>query len=173
MRLSERQKRFVDEYLVDLNATRAYRAVYPDCASDHSASVCGSRSLKNPAVRAYLEQRQADLRRRVEVRQADIITELAAIAFAVQTDYMQLVTEPGDNGRPRQKLVCTPTQALTERQRKAVACIKEGRYGMEIQTCDKVKALELLGRHLGMFKGDDAGQPKGQVVIVGADSVAE
>lgn len=34
----------------------------------------------------------------------------------------------------------------------AIAGIKEGRDGVEVSICDKVKALELLGRHLGMFK---------------------
>ena len=41
---------------------------------------------------------------------------------------------------------------LTEEQKKALSGIKEGKFGIQVDSCDKVKALELLGRHLGMFK---------------------
>ena len=41
---------------------------------------------------------------------------------------------------------------MTESQIKAIAGIKEGKFGIELKLNDKEKALELLGRHLGMFK---------------------
>lgn len=41
-RLTEKQKRFVDEYVIDLNGTRAYKAAYPNVKKDESASVCAS-----------------------------------------------------------------------------------------------------------------------------------
>lgn len=44
------------------------------------------------------------------------------------------------------------TDELTRRQIKAISGIKQGKNGIELTTYDKVKALELLGRHLGMFK---------------------
>ena len=46
----------------------------------------------------------------------------------------------------------TDTADLTESQIKAIAGIKEGKFGIELKLNDKEKALELLGRHLGMFK---------------------
>ena len=46
----------------------------------------------------------------------------------------------------------TLTDRLTPDQVKALSGIKRGKYGIEVAQCDKVKALELLGRHLGMFK---------------------
>ena len=42
-------------------------------------------------------------------------------------------------------------QNLTPEKRAAVASVKKGRDGMEIKTYDKLRALELLGKHLGMF----------------------
>lgn len=49
-------------------------------------------------------------------------------------------------------MVLTDTADLTESQTKAIAGIKEGKFGIELKLNDKEKALELLGRHLGMFK---------------------
>lgn len=49
-------------------------------------------------------------------------------------------------------MVLTNTADLTESQIKAIAGIKEGKFGIELKLNDKEKALELLGRHLGMFK---------------------
>ena len=46
-RLTENQKKFCDEYLIDCNATRAYKAVYKTCKKDETASVCSSKLLRN------------------------------------------------------------------------------------------------------------------------------
>lgn len=43
------------------------------------------------------------------------------------------------------------TDELSDIDKKAIASIKRGKNGIEVSTCDKVRALELLGRHLGMF----------------------
>ena len=40
---------------------------------------------------------------------------------------------------------------MTEEQKKALSGIKEGKFGIQVDSCDKVRALELLGRHLGIF----------------------
>ena len=43
------------------------------------------------------------------------------------------------------------TDSLSREQKKAISGIKHGKNGIEVATCDKVRALELLGRHLGIF----------------------
>ena len=68
---------------------------------------------------------------------------LAAIAFANGTDFATIT----HNGLVR----LTPTDEVPEEKKKAVASIKEGQYGTEIKLHDKVRALELLGKHLGVF----------------------
>ena len=72
-----------------------------------------------------------------------MIEELAAIAFARTTDYAEVI-----NGMVRIR----DTKELTETQIRAIAGIKDGKFGVEMKLNDKEKALELLGRHLGMFK---------------------
>ena len=73
-----------------------------------------------------------------------MIQELAKVAFANGTAYAQVV-----GGGARVEL--TDTASLTSDQQAAISCIKEGKYGIEVSTYDKVRALELLGKHLGAF----------------------
>lgn len=141
--MTEKQKIFADEYLIDLNATRAYKVAYLRVKNDETAAAAAARLLKNVKVVTYIEKRMQDRQKRTEVTQDRVIEELAAIAFARATDFAQIV-----NGN----VVLANTADLTESQIKAIAGIKEGKFGIELKLNDKEKALELLGRHLGMFK---------------------
>ena len=141
--MTEKQRIFADEYLIDLNATRAYKIAYPRVKNDEVARANSSRMLTNANVASYIAERMEARQKRTEVTQDRVIEELAAIAFARATDFAQIV-----NGN----VVLTDTADLTESQTKAIAGIKEGKFGIELKLNDKEKALELLGRHLGMFQ---------------------
>ena len=54
--MTEKQKRFADEYLIDLNATRAYKAAYPSVKKDEAARANASRLLTNANIRAYIDK---------------------------------------------------------------------------------------------------------------------
>lgn len=145
-KLTEKQKRFVAEYLVDLNATQAaIRAGY----SPKTANRIGSQNLSKVDVQAEIEKRRATLRNKLEITQEKVIEELAAVAFANGADFATV----NQNGIVR----ITPTSELPEEKRKAIASIKEGQYGTEVKVHDKVKALELLAKHLGMFDSKNGG----------------
>jgi phage terminase small subunit len=163
-KLTDKQKLFADEYLIDLNATRAYRAVYKGIKNDDTAKAAASRLLTNVNVAKYIEERMKDREKRTEITQDFVLKELFAIAAAKGTDFAQVVAEPLiqngqyvidlDTGKMRtyETVKVIPTDTLPEEKKKAISGIKEGKYGIEVSTCDKVRALELLGRHLGMFK---------------------
>ena len=51
-------------------------------------------------------------------------------------------------------IVLTDTDKLTEKEKKVIAGYKKTKNGMTVETYDKMKALELLGKYLGMFKDD-------------------
>ena len=162
--MTEAQKRFCNEYLIDLNATRAYKVAYPSCKKDETANVNSSRLLRNAQVQEYISSKMKEIEERTEITQDMIIKELSAIAFSKASDYAQLKTkirkvpiyENGEvTGYKKEEYIgieFTPTANLTEEQKKALSGIKEGKFGLEVNSCDKVKALELLGKHLGMFK---------------------
>ena len=140
--MTKKQKIFADEYLIDLNATRAYRVAYPSVKKDEVAAVNGSKLLRNTKVQEYISERMQERQQRTEVTQDMVVKELAAIAFSRATDYAEV-----KGGAVRIK----DTDTLSDQQIRAVAGIKEGANGIEIKLNDKEKALELLGRHLGMW----------------------
>jgi phage terminase small subunit len=163
MALTAKQKRFCEEYLIDLNATQAaIRAGY----SPKTAEQTASRLLRNVKVQEYIAKRQKELSRSTEITQERVIKELALIAFSNNADYAHVVekkmqVEAGgtlvdvldEDGKPVMYRTVEPvlTEELTEEQKRALAVIKKGRDGLEVKSCDKVKALELLGKHLGIF----------------------
>ncbi len=141
--MTEKQKIFADEYLIDLNATRAYRVAYPSVKKDETAAQAGSRMLRNVKVAEYIQERMEERQKRTEITQDRVLEELAAIAFARAADFAEV-----KDGF----VIIKDTAGLSEQQIKAIAGIKEGKFGVELKLNDKEKALELLGRHLGMFK---------------------
>jgi len=150
--LNLKQKRFVQEYLIDLNATQAaIRAEY----SEHTAYSMGQRLLKNVKVQAALQEAIKSRAIRTEITQDRVLKELANIAFANGTDYAKVVKVNDES-----LVGIVPTDDLTQDQKSAVACIRQTQNGIEIKLNDKLKALELIGKHLGMFNdknnGDDS-----------------
>ncbi len=163
-KLTPRQERFVDEYLLDLNGKQAaIRAGY----SEKTAEVQASRLLSNVKVQAQIQKRRQERVERTEITQDMVLYELATIAFANAADYAAVVereatlqTEDGDviqlydkDGNKVMYRTVEPvlTADLTDKQKRALAVIKKGRDGFEVKPYDKVRALELLGKHLGMF----------------------
>ena len=138
--LNEKQKRFVSEYIIDLNAKQAaIRAGY----SPKGAEPQASRLLSNAKIQVEIAKAMEDRGKRTGITQDRVLAELSAIAFAKATDYVEV----DDDGSVKIK----PTAELTEEQKKAIASIKEGANGIEIKLTDKTKALEMLSRHLGLF----------------------
>lgn len=139
-KLTPKQKRFVAEYLVDLNATQAaIRAGY----SEKRASEIGYQLLQKTTVQAEIRKAMADREERTGVTQDWVVQELYKIAHADRGGIAKVV------GGVR--VVLTDTDDLDAEQRAALVGVEETKFGIKVTTCDKLKALELLGRHLGMF----------------------
>jgi phage terminase small subunit len=144
MALTKKQKIFVDEYLIDLNATQAaIRAGY----SPDTAGSIGSENLKKPEIRARIEKAMAERSKRTGINQDRIIMELAKIALLNPKGLVNFDE-------------ATIKEDATDEDVAAVASVKVKRFPTkdgegverEVKMYDKTKALELLGRHLGMFK---------------------
>lgn len=163
--MTEKQKVFCDEYLIDFNATRAYKKAYPNCKKEDSARKAGSRLLTNVDIQTYIKEQTQEKQERTQIKQDEILQELTNIAFSKGTDFAQIVEKQyeenkyDENGniigveiKTYKTLELTPTAELTDKQKSAITGIKQTTNGIEIKTADKVKALELLGKHLGIFK---------------------
>lgn len=161
--LNERQKRFINEYIKDLNGTRAYRKVYK-CKDDDVAKANASRLLSNANVKKLLEIKLKDREKRLEITQDRVLKELAKIGFANITNFTDVVDIPyeaditdeegkviGKETKYHKGLRLYNTEDITEDELAALQEIKEGKHGITVKMHDKVRALEQLGRHLGMF----------------------
>ena len=162
-KLTAKQQMFCDEYLIDLNATQAaIRAGY----SEKTAEEQGCRLLRNVKVQKYIQNRKQDRIERTEITQDMVLRELANIAFSNAADYASVIEKQAmvefegnmvpvldENGDPVMYRTVEPTltESLTDEQKRALAVIKKGRDGFEVKPYDKVRALELLGKHLGMW----------------------
>lgn len=141
-KLTPKQERFCEEYLIDLNATQAaIRAGY----SEKTANEQGAQLLAKLSIQEKIAELQAARSKRTEITQDRVVKELAAMAFAKATDYAQIADIGG-----MVTVKITPTDELTPEQQAAIVGIKQTQAGIEVKL-DKSKALEMLGRHLGMF----------------------
>lgn len=139
--MTQKQKRFIEEYLIDLNATQAaIRAGY----SPDTAKSIGSENLTKPDIQARIARAMAERSRRTGVNADRVVMELAKIAFVNAKD----VIDP-DTATVRPDTLPEDTAAI---QSVKVKTFGENGLEREIKMADKLKALELLGRHLGMFK---------------------
>lgn len=147
--LTPKQERFVEEYLVDLNATQAAKlAGY----SEKTAHRIGAENLQKPAIAKAIAEARHKLSERTEITQERILQEYAKIGFSNITSYVR--QQEGE--RPFVDL-----DDLTEEQSAAISevTIKSQMMGdtpiaieeIKFKLWDKLNALEKMGKHLGMF----------------------
>lgn len=153
MPLTDKQARFVAEYLVDLNARQAaIRAGF----SERTAGQKGHElTTQHTGVMAEIAKRQAAIAYTLEVTQERIVAELAKIGFANMLDFIR-VGEDGDAFVDLSKLTREQAAAIAE---VTVEDFLDGRgedarevRRVKFKLSDKQGALEKLARHLGMFK---------------------
>jgi phage terminase small subunit len=141
--LTERQRQFVAEYAIDLNATQAaLRAGY----SPKSARVAGSANLRKPAVKKAIAAAQGPLLAALELNAAQVLQELARIARANVLDYVRV----DDEGMPELDL-----SWLTRDTAAALSFKVEddgGRRRVTFGMHNKIAALDRLARHHGLLR---------------------
>ncbi|MDF2650091.1 MAG: putative phage terminase, small subunit [Paenibacillus sp.] len=149
-KLTAKQKKFCNEYLIDLNATQAaIRAGY----SEKTAYRTGADNLRKPQIAEYIQKAMRSREKRTEITQDKVLAELAKIAFVSGADFAKIVTKKSpQTGKEFQQVELADTDSLPNDKKAAISNIKETKFGIAVESYDKVKALELLGRHLGMFK---------------------
>jgi phage terminase small subunit len=160
-KLTAKQEAFVREYLIDLNATQAaVRAGY----SAKTANEQGARLLANVSVRSAVADAQKKRSDRTEITQDRVLKEIARVAFGDPRDVMTW----GPGG-----VTLKDSATLTDDQAMQVSEVSEtigatGGGSLKLKKHDKVKALELLGRHLGMFtdKTELSGAEGGPLTVV-------
>lgn len=163
-KLTEKQRLFVNEYLIDLNATQAaIRAGYSVKTADQQ----GSRMLANVKVQEEIGRAMAERSKRTGVNQDKVVLELAKIAFVKMTD---IVDEQGKI-RPdaaEDDLACIESVKYKESESDAGSSVER-----EVKISPKLKALELLGKHLGMWNDKLDVNITAPIVITGEDALED
>jgi phage terminase small subunit len=158
MALTARQQRFVDEYLIDLNATQAaIRAGY----SPKTARSISNENLTKPDIQAAIEKGMQARSGRVEITQDMVLRELAKIGFS---DIRKVVRwgetmvrmvdgeeEQAEDMVPYHGLALIDSTEIDDNTAGAIAEVSQGRDGLKVKLHDKKGALVDIGRHLGMF----------------------
>jgi len=166
--LTDKQIRFCEEYLIDLNATKAAeRAGY----SMASAYQSGYENMTKPEIQSYIQQLKEERSRRTEITADMVLAEIAKLAFVNMSDFYD---ELG-NLKPVNKLTRDQAAAISEINTKELKVA--GDDFSESQIVDtkyklnpKLAALEQLAKHTGIFEKDNKQKAVASVQIVLPDN---
>ncbi len=162
MSLTAKQQRFVEEYLIDLNATQAaIRAGY----SAKTAEQQGHQLLKKTLVAAAIAEAQAARTERTEITQDMVLKELARIGFSDMRKLLrwtgnmpkmdlEAAEDTGDvNISVANVVQLYDSEAIDDDIAACISEISQTKDGaLKVKLHDKQAALVNLGRHLGLFK---------------------
>ena len=143
-RLNAKQKRFVDEYLIDLNATQA--AIRAGYKKTEYTDTNANKLLENTRIREAIDKAMAERSKRTGTNQDRVIQELARIAFVNPQNVIN-----AEDGSVREDATEDDLACIQAVKVKTMSGDKGYSEEREVRLNDKMKALELLGKHLGMF----------------------
>lgn len=147
--LNDKQERFCEEYVVNLNGRQAaIRAGY----SPNTAKETAYELLQKPDIKERIAELQAEITERNKLKADQVIGELKALAFWDIRDFITTGNQIKDVST-LEKETCKPVISL-----KTKTTHFEGGSSTttELKLADKRAALVDLGRHLGIFKEDNS-----------------
>lgn len=135
--MTDKQRKFCDEYLIDCNATRAYKVAYPNVKSDGAVRACASKLLTKPNIKAYIDARLEEMSSAKVASAEEVMKYLTSVMRGECTEQIPLLIGEG-------------IQKLADK---------------DIGAKERLKAAELLGKRYGLFK-DNVSLEVEPVVIV-------
>ena len=126
--MTDKQRRFADEYIIDCNATRASKAAYPRIKSYDPARANASRLLTNANVKAYIEAKLDELSSKKIAEEQEVMEYLTAVMRGDSTASVVVVEGQGDG--------CSAAKVLDKPPDEK----------------ERLKAAELLGKRFSLFK---------------------
>lgn len=125
--MTEKQKMFADEYLIDLNATRAYRVAYPSVKKDETAKAAASRLLTFVNVKKYIDERLAEIHDEKTADAKEVMEYLTSVMRGESASEEIVVEGIGDGMSEARTIEKKPSER------------------------DRLKAAELLGKRYGLY----------------------
>lgn len=126
--MTEKQKIFADEYIIDLNGTRAYKIAYSNIKNDNVAAARASKLLKMSEIKMYIQKRLDELASKRVAKQQEIMEYLTSVLRGKNESEVIVVEGCGDGMSQAVKVKKTPDER------------------------ERLKAAELLGKRYGMWK---------------------
>ncbi len=148
MKLTPKQQKFCQEYMIDLNGTQAaIRAGY----SEKTANEQACQHLAKLHIQAYISELKQKLSIKTGITAERIINELAKIGFSNIQDYLS------EGGSFKDFIKVDANQAGAISSIKFATTTFEGgeRQEVQVKMWDKVAALEKMGKHIGLFERDN------------------
>lgn len=176
MALTVKQERFVQEYLIDLNATQAaIRAGY----SESTANQQGSRLLANVKISDAVAAAQVERQRRMGISQDRVLQELARIGFSDIRKAVKWGATPGDpdhddfepSGSNIYPVSLVPSDQVDDDTAAAITEVSLTQAGVKLKMADKRAALETMLRHMSGDDGADA--PELTINVKASDPIGE
>jgi len=154
-----REERFAQEYLIDLDPHRAaIDSGYSETIAKSKAFqwVAGGGRSTKPYLFEAIQRAMAERSKRTEITQDMVVQELARIGFADMADFVTIDESGMIQANPLNTLEEGKSRIIRKvREKRVIKSTAEGDQVLdatyEFELCDKVKSLELLGKHLGMF----------------------
>jgi len=166
MKLTAKQEKFCNEYLINLNATQAaIRAGY----SEKTAAVIGAENLIKPNIANFIQERQKELQEETGITQKRVLEEYAKIAFS---DIRQMFD--GNNmllslkDVPDDIAACLSSVEVDQLWGASMDSKVQIGETKKVKVWNKINALDSLARHFGMFEKDNE-QSKPVVHISGME----
>ncbi|HEM5897008.1 TPA: terminase small subunit [Streptococcus suis] len=121
--MTEKQKIFADEYIISLNATRAYKKAYPNVKKDAVAQANGSRLLSNAMVKSYIDERLEELKSEKVADQQEVLEYLTSVM----------------RGQTQEQTLCS------------IGELGQQVIDIDVGAKDRIKAAELIGKRYGIW----------------------
>lgn len=163
-KLTLKQKKFADEYVISGNATAAYKLAYPSVKKDSVARANGSRLLTNANVSNYIEERLEEIQSEKVADQQEIMERLTRIGRREEMEY-QVVTLRTKEDR----WVNVGTEKKPVLKKQSVDIEEEKIVPIPAKLSDANKALELLGKRYAMWT--DKQEVSGDLSVTFVDDI--
>lgn len=139
--MTDKQKKFCDEYLIDCNATRAYLAAYPNIKNEHSARTLASRLLTKVDIKSYIDEQLEKISSEKIADAKEVMEYLTSVMRGETKSEIVVVEGCGDGYSEARNIDKAPDEK------------------------ERLKAAELLGKRFGLFKDNVALEIEPVVII--------
>lgn len=158
--LTPKQEKFVRNLVNGMSQYDAYCNSYNAKKMKRSTiDTKASQLISRDKIRTRYDELIEKANKKVEIKAEDILRELKSIAFSNGTDFVEIKGN---------RVVFKNTNLLDEDKKRAISSIKETKSGKQIETYDKLKAIEMLVKYMKIFDDkpqDEKSNPTLNIIV--------